>query len=84
LLSRDTAYTVRRAATIALITRTIHGIPVEVALDRSDGMPTRCVINLDTINTIPLALLEKRICTLSDAKMALVEDAIHFALGLQT
>jgi mRNA interferase MazF len=51
LLSRDAAYRVRAAITVAPITRTIRNIPVEVALDRSDGMPAHCVVNLDDITT---------------------------------
>jgi mRNA interferase MazF len=46
LLSRDNAYRVRNAVTVAQITRTVRKIPVEVALERQDGMPTRCAVNL--------------------------------------
>ena len=45
LLSRNAAYRVRAAITVAPITRTIRNIPVEVILDRSDGMLARCVVN---------------------------------------
>ena len=61
LLSRDAAYRVRAAVTVAPITRTIRSIPVEVLLDRSDGMPTRCVVNLDDITTLPKSLVKQRI-----------------------
>jgi mRNA-degrading endonuclease toxin of MazEF toxin-antitoxin module len=57
-------------------------IAVEVVLDQSDGMPTRCAANLDTILTIPKALLETQITTLSASKMQLAENAIKFALNL--
>jgi mRNA interferase MazF len=82
LLSRDSAYAVRLSVTIAPITRTIRDIPVEVSLDRDDGMPTRCVINLDDITTIPKDLLERRVTTLTDERLAEVEAAIRFALEL--
>ena len=58
LLSRDSAYRVRNAVTVAQITRTVRGILVEVELGPSDGLPTRGVVNLDTITTIPKALLK--------------------------
>jgi mRNA interferase MazF len=61
LLSRDAAYRVRAAITVAPITRTIRNIPVEVALDRSDGMPAHCVVNLDDITTLPKVLIKQRI-----------------------
>lgn len=68
--------------TVAVITRTIRGIPVEVALDEQDGMPTRCVVNLDNILTIPKALLKNPLTVLSREKMAQVSRAIVFALDL--
>jgi mRNA interferase MazF len=66
---------------VAEITRTIKQIPVEVVLDQSDGMPTRCAANLDTILTIPKTLLETQITTRSASKMQLAEKAIKFALN---
>ncbi len=82
LLSRDRAYQVRTAVTVSEITRSIRQIPVEVELDQSDGMPARCVVNLDTIFTIPKTLLQTRITTLSKTKMQLVEKAIKYALNI--
>jgi len=82
LLSRDAAYRVRAAITVAPITRTIRNIPVEVALDRGDGMPARCVANLDDITTLPKVLIKQRITALSTEKMEQVNQAIRFALDL--
>jgi mRNA interferase MazF len=82
LLSRDAAYRVRAAITVAPITRIIRNIPVEVALDESDGLPSRCVANLDDIATIPKTLIKRRIAVLSVEKMQEVEAAIRFALDL--
>jgi len=48
LLSRSAAYAVRNAVTVAEITTTIRNIPVEVPLDCSDGLPKKCVVNLDS------------------------------------
>jgi mRNA interferase MazF len=80
LLSRDSAYRVRVAVTVAPVTRTIN--PVEVALDENDGLPFRCVANLDDIATIPKTLIKRRIAVLSVEKMREVEAAIRFALDL--
>jgi len=82
LLSRDAAYRVRAAITVAPGTRTIRNIPVEVALDRSDGMPVRCVVNLDDITTLPKVLIKQRITALSAEKIHQIDDAIRFALDL--
>jgi mRNA interferase MazF len=82
LLSRDAAYPVRTSLTVAPITRTVYGIPVEVALGPEDGLPHRCVVNLDGIVTIPRKLLDRSLATLSPAKMRLVDQAICFALDI--
>ena len=82
LLSRDSAYRVRAAVTVAPVTRTIRGIPVEVLLDQSDGTPARCVVNLDDITTLPKSLVKQRITTLSPEKIQKIDEAIRFALDL--
>ncbi len=83
LLSRDSAYRVRTSATVGVVTRTTRGIPVEVPLDKSDGMPQDCVVNLDDILTIPKSRLVERITTLSPKKMSAIAKAVAFALDLK-
>lgn len=83
LLSRDVAYRVRTSITVGIVTRIARDIPVEVPLGPEDGMPQRCVANLDEILTIPKARLTERITTLSPQKMAAVARAIIFALDLK-
>ena len=83
LLSRDAAYNVRTSVTVAIITRTIRNIPVEVPLGQRDGMPAECVVNLDDILTIPKARLTERTTVLSPEKMTAVAKAIIFALDLR-
>ena len=82
LLSRDEAYHVRNAVTVAQITTTVRNIPVEVVLDKKDGLPQACVVNLDTITTIRKAVLTKRICALRAEKIHAVDKALKFALAL--
>jgi|SRR5919106_1649854 mRNA interferase MazF len=82
LLSRDAAYDIRTSITVAPVSRTIRDIPVEVVLDKSDGMPVRCVASLDDVTTIPKSMLDRRITMLSRAQMDRVAEAIRFALDL--
>ena len=82
LLSRDEAYAVRNAVTVAEITSTIRGIPVEVELGSEDGLPKKCVVNLDTIVTIRKDFLIERIALLRDEKIDQIDSAIKFALSL--
>lgn len=83
LLSRDEAYQVRQLVTIAPVTTRMRGIPVEVVIGPKDGMPRECVINLDTITTIPKDVLTERLTQLSKSRMAAVDRALKFALGLE-
>jgi len=73
LLSRNRAIQVRESVTVALVTRTIRHIPVEVTLGSEDRMPKPCVVNLDNIHTIPKTLLAGRVAVLSTAKLGLVK-----------
>jgi mRNA interferase MazF len=82
LLSRDEAYAVRNAVTVAEVTTTIRGIPVEVTLGPEDGLPKRCVVNLDTLVTIRKELLTERITLLGSEKIEQIDRAIKFALCL--
>jgi mRNA interferase MazF len=82
LLSRDEAYGVRNAVTVAEVTSTIRGIPVEVELGPEDELPKKCVVNLDTLATIRKHLLVERIALLRDEKIEQIDSAIRFALSL--
>ena len=83
LLSRNEAYSVRELITVAPITSRVRQIPTEVSLGKEDGLPKRCVANLDTITTIPKAALTQRISRLRAEKIIAVEQALRFALGLR-
>ena len=82
LLSRNEAYVVRQLVTVAAITTRIRRIPTEVLLGPEDGLPKPCVVNLDTITTIPKQSLSEPIGPLSREKLAAVERALKFALAL--
>ena len=82
LLSRDQAYPVRAMVTVAPLTTRARGIPVEVELGPSEGLPKQCVVNVDSIVTIRKTRLERRIAALGREKLRDVHDAIRFALAL--
>ena len=83
LLSRDEAYSTRNLLIAAPVTTRIRGIPAEVRLGSEEGLPRESVANLDTITTIPKSSLQEYITSLSQNKLHAVEEAIHFALGLE-
>ena len=82
LLSRNEAYAVRELVTVAPITTRVRRIPTEVPLGLREGLPKACVVNLDTITTIPRRTLTQPIGPLPPEKLAAVERALMFALGL--
>jgi mRNA interferase MazF len=82
LVSRDEAYAVRTRVTVVPLTRTVRGIPTEVRLGPSEGLPKAGVANADEVVTVPRALLRSRITTLSPAKVEELDDALRFALAL--
>ena len=82
LLSRQKAIDVRSHVTVCPLTRTVREIPSEVPLAPSDGVPKACAANLDTLQTIPKALLRERLCLLSPSKLRAVAEALKFSLDL--
>ena len=82
LLSRNSAYAVRDSVTVAPVTRTVYGIPVEVPLGPEEGLPKACVVNLDSVLTIPKRTLERPIGSLPPHKMVELDQSLKFALGL--
>jgi mRNA interferase MazF len=83
LVTRDGAYGYRTMATVAPVTTTVRGIPAEVQLGPADGMPRRCVVNLDNLQTVDQRRLRERITLLASKRLQEIDDAIHFALGLR-
>ena len=82
LLSRSAAYEVRRLIIVAPVTTRIRHIATEVPLGPDDGLPRRCVVNVDTLTTIDKDLLDARLALLSFEKMRAVNAALSFALGM--
>lgn len=82
LISRDEAYLVRSQVTVAPVTTSRRGIPVEVDLGPEDGLPKRCVVNLDSALTISKSDLEECIALLHPKKIKQIDTALRFALGL--
>jgi mRNA interferase MazF len=83
LLTRDSAYAYRTMATVAPLTTTARGIPAEVALGPSEGLPRPCVVNLDNLQTIDQRRLRTRIVLLPPEKLDAIDEAVRFALGLR-
>lgn len=80
VLTRDVAIPVLNNLVVAPATRTVRGIPVEVVLDRDDGMPERCVLSLDNVTLVRKSALRTWICKLGAVRMLEVCRALHAAV----
>lgn len=83
VLTRDEVIPVLTQVLAVPATRTVRGIPTEVALDRADGMPSGCVLSLDNVTPIRRALCTERITALSPARMRGVCEALSAATGCE-
>lgn len=79
VLTRDAAIPVLEQILAVPATRNVRGIPTEVELDESDGMPTRCTLALDNVSVIRKSLCTERITRLDPERMRAVCDALHIA-----
>jgi mRNA interferase MazF len=81
IVTREAAVPVLRSVIVAPATRTVRGIPTEVPLSISDGMPSDCALSLDNLTTVPKGLLTTRITTLEPAKLDELCRALRAATG---
>lgn len=79
ILARDEALPVLNQVLAVPATRTVRGIPTEVGLDVSDGMPVECVLTLDNVTSIRVALCTDLITRLSGDRMQEVCGALRIA-----
>jgi mRNA interferase MazF len=82
ILTRNSAIRQLTDVTVVSITTTVRGVPSEVPLSVEDGLITDCAANLYNIQTIPKARLGGYITALSAERMAEIDQAILFALGV--
>ena len=81
VLSRDVAIPRLRRALIAPCTTTIRGLASEVVLEPGeDPIPRRSGINLDSVESVSVAVLVERIGRLSDKRMREVCAALGVAV----
>jgi mRNA interferase MazF len=81
VLSRNAAIPRLRRALIAPCTTTIRGLPSEVILEPDDDpIPRQSAVNLDSVESVAIAVLVERIGRLADVKMSEVCAALEIAV----
>ena len=81
VVTRQAAIEVLTSVLVAPATRTVRGIPTEVALTTDDGMPTDCALSFDNLTTVPKALLTERITQLPELRREELCLALRAATG---
>ena len=82
ILTRNSAIGYLSTVTVAPITSTIRETPSSVRLGPEDGLPEVCCANLHNVRTIAQARVGGLISALTESRMAQVESALLFALGM--
>jgi mRNA interferase MazF len=82
ILSRSSIIEYMGEVTVAPITTTIREIPSEVYLSPLDGMPRKCAINFDHIQTVAKGKIGVLITTLHSDTNSKIRAAVFFALNL--
>lgn len=80
VLSRDAAIPRLRRALVAPCTTAIRGLPSEVVLEPGDDpIGRRSAVNLDSVESVSIAVLVERIGTLSGTRMRQICAALDVA-----
>jgi len=81
VLSRDAVIPRHRRALVAPCTTTIRGLPSEVGLEPGeDPVPRRSAVNLDSIESVSVAVLVSRLGRVSDVRMHQICAALAVAV----
>jgi mRNA interferase MazF len=81
VLSRNAAIPRLRRTLIGPCTTTIRGLASEVVLEPSDDpVPQRCAINLDSVESVSVAVLVQRLGRLADERMRQICAALEVAV----
>ncbi|WP_414689980.1 type II toxin-antitoxin system PemK/MazF family toxin [Nocardioides sp.] len=81
VLSRDAVIPRHRRALIAPCTTTIRGLPSEVLLEPGDDpVPLRSAVNLDSIESVSIAILVERLGRVAEARMREICAALAIAV----
>lgn len=81
VLSRDAAIPRLRRALVAPCTTTIRGLPSEVVLEPGDDpIGRRCAVNLDSVESVSIAVLVERMGSLGGMRMREICQALEVAV----
>lgn len=68
VVTRDDAIPVLRRLVVAPVTRTVRGIPTEIALGEDEGLPAPCAASFDNLQPVNRHLLTRRLGRLAGSR----------------
>lgn len=81
VLSRDVVIPRHRRTLVAPCTTTVRGLPSEVVLEPGDDpVPLRSAVNLDSIESVSIAILVERVERLAESRMREICAALAVAV----
>jgi mRNA interferase MazF len=81
VLSRDVVIPRHRRSLVAPCTTTIRGLASEVLLEPGDDpVPRRSAVNLDSVESVSVAILVNRLGRLADTRMREICGALEVAV----
>jgi mRNA interferase MazF len=81
LLTRDSAYEYLNRVLAVEVTSRVRGIPQEIMLGPREGLPQRCVANMDNLRAVPKGALRERAGRLGPRRIEELKRALGYALG---
>ena len=84
VLSRSEAIPLISTVIVAPITSTIRGLPSEVPVGVGEGLKNPSAVNLDHVQIVEQAKLERFIGSLSSSRMTEVCQALAIAVGCES
>lgn len=82
ILTRNSAIRYLNSVTVAPLITTIRSVPSEVQLTVDDGLMHDCAANFYNLQTVPKSKIGAWITTLTSQRLAEVDRALQFALGV--
>jgi mRNA interferase MazF len=83
IMTRDATIGVLNSVLAAPVTKSVRGLPTELALTEADGMPRDCAATFDNLRVVPKAYLVGLITELGPTRMHEACDAARRALDCE-
>lgn len=82
VISRTELNSVRENVIVALVTRTVRNIPLEIPVGKAEGLSKEGVASLGDVYTVPKTLLSERKGQLSPDKIAMMQEGLKLLFAL--